>query len=145
MIGSCAPWLHAASVALFGLSSAAGVAGVAGIFARRRRPQQTQQPSSAYIVVGNKKVPLTQPVQLGRSFWQRVANQTVKASEGAEEMGESYAELFQAPDGAWEVRLADGAHLYVDGLRSRHNRLQRGVLVALGPSQQVTFQFFGQN
>jgi hypothetical protein len=112
-----------------------GLVGLLGLFSRRRSPK----PPAAQLVIGNKRFPLSEPLRLGRASWHRLTGKSVP------DLVEDHAEILRAPDGTWEVRLVKGEHMFVDGRRSRHNRLHSGATVALGKSQQVVFQFLLQN
>jgi len=112
-----------------------GLVGLLGLFSRRRSPR----PPVAQLVIGNKRFPLSEPLRLGRASWYRLTGKSVP------DLAEDHAEIFRASDGAWEVRLVEGEHMFVDGRRSRHNRLRSGATVALGKSQQVVFQFVLQS
>ncbi len=112
-----------------------GLAGLLGLFSRRRAPK----PPAAHLLIGNKRFPLNEPIRLGRASWYRITGKSVA------DLAEDHAELFRAPDGMWEVRLLDGEHMFVDGRRSRHNRLRSGATISLGKSQQAVFQFVLQN
>ncbi|PJF48615.1 MAG: FHA domain-containing protein [Chloroflexi bacterium] len=121
-----------ADAALLGIG---GLAGLFGLFSRRRAPRTP----SAYLVIGGKRFPLTEPIRLGRTSWYRITGKSVA------DLAEEHAEIFRAPDGMWEARLLAGEHMFVDGRRSRHNRLRSGATISLGKSQQVVFQFMLQN
>ncbi|MCS6846816.1 MAG: hypothetical protein RMN52_03775 [Anaerolineae bacterium] len=124
--------ISAADAALVGIG---GLAGLFGLFSRRRSPKAP----SAYLLIGNKRFPLNEPIRLGRTSWYRITGKSVA------DLAEDHAEIFRAPDGMWEARLLEGEHMFVDGRRSRHNRLRSGATIALGKSQQAVFQFMLQN
>jgi hypothetical protein len=105
-------------------------------FITLRRPGQ--QPS-AYILIGNKKTPLRGALQLGRTYWRQLTGKSV------DDIDEDHAKLFQSLDGLWEIQLSKGEFMFVDGRRSRHNRLRSGATVTLGRSHQAIFQFFTQS
>ncbi|MCS7055307.1 MAG: hypothetical protein NZM18_03925 [Thermoflexales bacterium] len=118
------------------LLGAGGLAGLFGLFSRRRTPK----PPAAYLVIGSKRLPLTEPIRLGRTSWYRITGKSV------DDLVEDHAEIVRTPDGmGWEARLIKGEHMFVDGRRSRHNRLRSGVTISLGKSQQAVFQFVVQN
>lgn len=102
------------------------------------RLRATKQPS-ACLVIGDKRYPLREPVQLGREHWKRVTGKWVS------DVVDHHAELFPTSDGAWELRLAKGEYMFVDGRRSRHNRLRSGAVIALGKTRQVAMQFVLQD
>jgi len=112
-----------------------GLVGLLGLFSRRRPPK----PPAAQLVIGNKRFPLSEPLRLGRTSWYRLTGKSVP------DLVEDHVEFLRAPDGMWEVRLMKGEYMFVDGRRSRHNRLRSGATIALGKSQQVVFQFLLQN
>ncbi|BCX04084.1 MAG: hypothetical protein KatS3mg053_2022 [Candidatus Roseilinea sp.] len=112
-----------------------GLAGLLGLFSRRRSPRAP----AAYLLIGGKRFPLNEPIRLGRTSWYRITGKSVA------DLAEDHAEIFRAPDGMWEARLLEGEHMFVDGRRSRHNRLRSGATISLGKSQQVVFQFVLQN
>ncbi len=118
-----------ADAALVGIG---GLAGLLSLLSRRRAP-------SAYLVIGGKRFPLSEPIRLGRASWYRITGKSVA------DLAENHAEIFRAANGMWEVRLLEGEHMFVDGRRSRHNRLRSGATISLGKSQQVVFQFMLQN
>jgi hypothetical protein len=93
--------------------------------------------SQPCIVIGNKKLPLRNSLRLNRALWGNANGRAI------DDVDDDHAELFQATDGAWEVRLLSGDYMFVDGRRSRHNRLRSGAVVALGQSQRAAFQFLG--
>lgn len=117
------------------MSSLLSLAGLLGLFSRRRAPKL----ATAYLVIGRKRFPLNESIRLGRASWYRLTGQSVA------DLAEEHAEIFRASNGMWEVRLLDGEHMFVDGRRSRHNRLRSGATISLGKSQQVVFQFVLQN
>lgn len=121
-----------ADAALVGIG---GLAGLLGLFSRRRAPRAP----SAYLLIGGKRFPLNEPIRLGRTSWYRITGRSVA------DLAEDHAEIFRASDGMWEARLLEGEHMFVDGRRSRHNRLRSGATISLGKSQQVVFQFMLQN
>ncbi len=109
-----------------------GLAGIFGwLFGRRRR--------GPHLIIGNRRIALHAPLRLGRASWQKLSGRTVS------DLAEDHAELFRAADGAWEIRLLQGEHLFVDGRRARHNRLRSGAVISLGKSRQATFQFVIQD
>lgn len=118
-----------------GLLTVGALAGLFGLFSRRRTPKAP----SAYLLIGGKRFPLNEPIHLGRTSWYRITGKSVA------DLAEEHAEIFRAPDGMWEARLLKGEHMFVDGRRSRHNRLRSGATISLGKSQQVVFQFLLQN
>lgn len=118
-----------ADAALVGIG---GLAGLLSLFSRRRAP-------SAYLLIGGKRFPLNEPIRLGRASWYRITGKSVA------DLAENHAEIFRAANGMWEARLLEGEHMFVDGRRSRHNRLRSGATISLGKSQQVVFQFVLQN
>lgn len=124
-----------ATCADLSLLGVGGLAGLLGLFSRRRAPK----PATAYLVVSGKRFPLNEPIRLGRASWYRLTGKSVA------DLAEEHAEIFRAPSGMWEARLLDGEHMFVDGRRSRHNRLRSGATISLGKSQQVVFQFVLQN
>lgn len=121
-----------ADAALVGIG---GLAGLLGLFACRRAPRAP----SAYLLIGSKRFPLSEPIRLGRTSWYRITGKSVA------DLAENHAEIFRAANGMWEARLLEGEHMFVDGRRSRHNRLRSGATISLGKSQQVVFQFILQN
>lgn len=125
----------AATCADAGLLTVSALAGLFGLFSRRRTPKAP----SAYLLIGGKRFPLNEPIRLGRTSWYRITGRSVA------DLVEDHAEIFRASDGMWEVRLLEGEHMFVDGRRSRHNRLRSGATISLGKSQQAVFQFMLQN
>lgn len=115
-------------LAIVALALVIGV-GVA-LVARRRRA------SSAHIVIGQRKIPLRDSLRIGREFWSDLPEDVLK------EIELEHVELIRAADGGWEVRLYRGEYMFVDGRRSRHNRLRSGAVVTLGQSERARFQFF---
>jgi serine/threonine protein phosphatase PrpC len=91
-------------------------------------------PTGPGIAIGSARRALRGPRLIGRSDWR---NQAVLPPDVVDE----HAALFQAAGGAWEVQLRHGRHMYVNGWRSRHNRLRSGDIIALGSSGQAAFQF----
>ncbi|MCS6774362.1 MAG: hypothetical protein NZ693_09685 [Thermoflexales bacterium] len=97
---------------------------------RRRRA------GSAHIVVGQRKIPLRDSLRIGRELWPDLPEDALR------EIELEHVEITRAADGSWEVRLYRGEYMFVDGRRSRHNRLHSGAIVTLGQSERARFQFF---
>lgn len=117
---------------LIALLAAAGiaVAAVLIIWLRRRRRRGPR------IVIGKRIIPLRGPLRLGRNDWAGLPEDILQ------EIEIEHVEILRAEDGHWEVKLHKGEYMFVNGRRSRHNRLQSGSIVTLGPSERAQFQFF---
>lgn len=129
MIAS-APWLWIGLTVVLALVV---VCGAVVFIARRIRAA-----SGPHILIGSKRIALRGTVRLDRSFWRSVTGKYIA------DVGEDYAELFQTRDGSWEVQLRAGEFMFVDGRRSRHNRLRPGAVVTVGRTEQMAFRFFSR-
>lgn len=114
------------------------VAAIVALLLLLSRLRATKQPT-AYLVVGDKRYPLREPIQLGREHWKRMTGKWVS------DVVDDHAELCPTSDGVWELRLVKGEYMFVDGRRSRHNRLRSGAILALGKTRQVAMQFVSQD
>ncbi|MCS7088195.1 MAG: FHA domain-containing protein [Thermoflexales bacterium] len=116
-------------VALIAGAALLSVAALAWWLWRRRR-------RGPRIIIGRRVVPLRDTLRLGRDDWADLPEDALK------EVEYEHVELRRAEDGHWEVRLYKGEYMFVNGRRSRHNRLQSGAIVTLGQSERARFQFF---
>lgn len=109
---------------------AAAVAAAAFVW-RRRTPQMPPGPA---LLIGATREPLRAARGLGRADWRGVAGLP-------EDLVDDHAAVVPAADGAWEAQLRRGRHMYVNGWRSRHNRLHAGDEIALGASGAAIVRF----
>jgi uncharacterized membrane protein len=100
-----------------GVALAAGIGGTVA-FLRRRMPSP-----AAYLELGDgRRIPLSSQLAVGRKLFPD-SDPSVK---------EEHAEIYQQ-EGHWMIALKAGEAMWVDGRRSRKNRLRNGATVKLSP------------